>query len=77
MLHGFDSSEGVPESGTACYIEGLFAAAGQTSRSSRTTGSSFFKGWFEGTLLNGVLPRHDVLSVNIDCNIYLWAVRRP
>jgi hypothetical protein len=35
MLHGFDSSEGLPESGTACYIEDLFAASGQNSRSSR------------------------------------------
>ena len=69
MLHGFDSFEGLPESWTAFYRGGAFSEAGQIPEVSDNR-VKFFKGWFEERLPNYVSPRHDVLVVNIDYNIY-------
>jgi O-methyltransferase len=69
ILHGFDSFEGLPESWTAFYREGSFSEAGQIPEISDDR-VKFFKGWFDVILPNYVPPPHDVLVVNIDCNIY-------
>src|SRR5262249_641479 len=55
MLHGFDSFEGLPESWTAFYRKGSFAEAGQIPEVSDSR-VKFFKGWFEETLPNYVVP---------------------
>jgi hypothetical protein len=70
ILHGFDAFEGLPEAWTDFYRKGSLSESGRipTIEDKRV---QFFKGWFEDTLKTYIPPRqHDVLLVNIDCDLY-------
>jgi hypothetical protein len=68
MLHGFDSSEGLPESWMPLMARVRSRAAAQIAEvPDRRVG--FFKAQFERTLPNEVFPRPDVLAVNTYCGI--------
>jgi hypothetical protein len=68
-LHGFDSFEGLPESWDLSAEKGHFAMGGTVPviEDSRV---SFFKGWFNDTLAQYVLPPHERLFVNFDADLY-------
>ena len=70
MLHGFDSFVGLPEDWIPGFQKGHFSTRGNTP----VIGDpriKFFKGWFHDTLPRYALPTHDVLIVNVDCDLYL------
>jgi len=68
-LHGFDSFEGLPDDWSFAYRKGAFSVAGKIPNidDSRVR---FFKGWFEDTLPGYQLPKHDVMFVNCDADLY-------
>lgn len=68
-LHGFDSFEGLPDDWSFAYPKGAFSVAGKIPDidDSRV---QFFKGWFEDTLPDYQLPKHDVMFVNCDADLY-------
>lgn len=68
-LHGFDSFEGLPEDWMPQRPKGHFSLNGQIPEidDSRV---QFFKGWFEQTLPSYELPKHDVLVLNFDADLY-------
>jgi hypothetical protein len=68
VLHGFDSFEGLPET-AGPWVKGEFSVAGQipVSKDPRVR---FFKGWFDAVLPGYAVPRHDVLVMNIDADLY-------
>lgn len=68
-LHGFDSFEGLPEDWMPQRPKGHFSLNGQIPKidDSRV---QFFKGWFEQTLPGYELPKHDVLVLNFDADLY-------
>jgi hypothetical protein len=68
-LHGFDSFEGLPENWSAALGKGAFSVEGAVPQfpDPRVT---FYKGWFEETLPAYEPPEHDVLFVNVDCDLY-------
>jgi O-methyltransferase len=67
-LHGFDSFEGLPEE-SGPWAKGQFSSGGKPPAidDSRV---KFFKGWFDQTLPNYVLPAHEQLVVNLDADLY-------
>jgi len=68
ILHGFDSFEGLPESGGP-WIKGQFGTGGciPTIDDERVC---LFKGWFDVVLPTYTVPPHDVLIINIDVDLY-------
>jgi hypothetical protein len=68
-LHGFDSFEGLPENWTAGYGKGSFSVEG-TLPLIEDPRITIFKGWFENTLPGYKLPKHDVMFVNCDADLY-------
>lgn len=68
-LHGFDSFEGLPESWNRHTPKGAYSTGGQVPEIDDPR-VRFFKGLFEETLADYEPPDHDVLIVNIDCDIY-------
>ena len=68
MIHGFDSFEGLPESG-ADWQSGQFDVGGNLPKINDTR-VKFFKGWFDKTLPKYDMPEHDVLVINMDADIY-------
>jgi hypothetical protein len=69
ILHGFDTFEGLPPGGGREWAPGDYSQGGKAPEipDPRVT---FFKGLFEETLPNYTLPDHDVLVINIDCDLY-------
>ena len=67
-LHGFDSFEGLPES-SGPWKKGQFGSGG-TLPAIGDSRVEFFQGWFEQTLPAYKLPKHDVLVVNMDADLY-------
>lgn len=67
-LHGFDSFEGLPESG-AVWTKGEFDTEGSTPEIDDPR-VRFYKGWFEEVLPTYALPDHDVLVVILDADLY-------
>jgi hypothetical protein len=70
-LHGFDSFEGLPEDFDVDgpYTKGTFDVMGQMP----LIGDSrvqFFKGWFSEVLPTYQLPKHDVLVIVLDADLY-------
>ncbi len=68
MLHGFDTFEGLPED-WGLASRGTYSAGGQLP-SIADPRVRFFKGLFQDTLPTYTLPDHDILIVNIDCDLY-------
>lgn len=69
ILHGFDSFVGLPERWNSYNKRGHFSTDGQIPQISDRR-VSFFKGWFHETLKSYTLPEHDLLFINIDCDLY-------
>jgi len=69
QLHGFDSFEGLPERWDISRGRGDFSTEGAIPQIADPR-VAFHKGWFEETLPGFTLPPHDVLFVNIDCDLY-------
>lgn len=67
-LHGFDTFEGLPEE-WRLGDKGAYSAGGRPPEiaDSRVV---FFKGMFQDTLPTYAPPDHDVLVINIDCDLY-------
>jgi hypothetical protein len=68
MLHGFDSFEGLPESGGP-WTKGQFATHGAIPDIADPR-VRFFKGWFDQTLPEYSPPAHEVLIINLDADLY-------
>jgi hypothetical protein len=68
VLHGFDSFEGLPESGGP-WTKGQFDAGGSIPQISDPR-VRFFKGWFNQVLPGYSLPPHEALVINIDADLY-------
>lgn len=68
-LHGFDSFEGLPEAWTEMEGSGHFSTNGAmpTVEDRRV---KFFKGWFHQTLPVYQVPKHEVLVLNFDADLY-------
>ena len=70
-LHGFDSFEGLPEDFDADgpYMKGTFDVRGEIPQidDSRV---QFFKGWFDEVLPTYQLPKHEVLVIVLDADLY-------
>jgi hypothetical protein len=68
-LHGFDTFEGLPEQWNSEAPSGTYSQNGKPPEINdpRVT---FFKGLFEQTMPRYVLPPHETLIVNIDCDLY-------
>ena len=69
LFHGFDSFLGLPERWNRFNKQGHFSTKGRIPEilDSRV---SFFSGWFDFVLPNYALPPHDLLIINIDCDLY-------
>src|SRR5580700_10353934 len=71
VLHGFDSFEGLPETGGA-WVKGQFDNGGRMPLI-HDPRVRLYKGWFDEVLPDygsqGV-PAHDVLVVNLDADLY-------
>lgn len=68
-LHGFDSFEGLPENWIRSYPKGHFSLGGQVPQIDDVR-VKFFKGRFEDTLPQYHFPRHEVLVVIFDADLY-------
>ena len=68
QLHGFDSFEGLPESG-GFWNKGEFDVDGQIPQIDDER-VQFHKGWFDQVLPQFKVPDHDVLVINIDADLY-------
>ena len=68
-LHGFDSFEGLPESWNLDSPQGHFSTNGMipTIEDPRVR---FFKGWFNETLPDYLVPPHDRLVLDMDADLY-------
>jgi hypothetical protein len=70
-LHGFDSFEGLPEDFDVDgpYTKGTFDTRGGIPQidDSRV---KFFKGWFDEVLPTYQLPKHEVLVIVLDADLY-------
>lgn len=67
-LHGFDSFEGLPESGGP-WEKGQFNRQGLPPDIGDPR-VRFFAGWFSQTLQTYSPPEHDVLVMNLDADLY-------
>jgi hypothetical protein len=67
-LVGFDSFVGLPEEWRPGYDAGAFDTPGPPEIGDARV--SFVQGWFAETLPAFVLPPHDQLIVNVDCDLY-------
>lgn len=67
-LHGFDSFEGLPETG-GIWRKGQFGVQGAIPQIADAR-VQFFPGWFEETLVTYRPPEHDTLVINMDADLY-------
>ena len=67
-LHGFDTFEGLPEE-WRLGDKGAYSAGGRLPEIADPR-VKFFKGLFQETLPGYVLPDHENLIINIDCDLY-------
>jgi hypothetical protein len=67
-LHGFDTFEGLPEEWRHAD-KGAYSAEGHLPEIPDQR-VRFFKGLFQETLPEYVVPEHDTLIINIDCDLY-------
>jgi hypothetical protein len=68
-LHGFDSFEGLPEDWLLHSPKGHFSLSGMIPQIDDPR-VRFFKGWFNETLPGYECPKHDVLVLNFDADLY-------
>lgn len=68
-LHGFDSFEGLPEAWVLNNGRGHFSVDGNLPEIDDAR-VRFFRGWFSDTLATYEPPPHDVLVINVDCDLY-------
>jgi hypothetical protein len=68
-LHGFDTFEGLPEEWRLGDKKGAYSAGGNLPEIADSR-VKFFKGLFQETLPGYVLPDHESLIINIDCDLY-------
>jgi len=68
VLHGFDSFEGLPESGGP-WKKGQFASRGVVPQVGDDR-VKFYKGWFSETLPTYTVPEHEALVINMDADLY-------
>ena len=69
MLHAFDRFEGLPEDWNGRWARGAFSTNGIMPQVDDPR-VRFFVGWFSDTLPAYEAPPHDVLLVNVDCDLY-------
>jgi Macrocin-O-methyltransferase (TylF) len=69
ILHGFDSFEGLPEHWRPDAPQGAFDVSGEIPKIDDPR-VRFYKGWFNQTLPDYVVPAHEVLVLNMDADIY-------
>lgn len=70
ILHGFDSFEGLPEPWSEDHPKGRFSTSEGIPEIDDGR-VKFFKGWFEDTLPEYVVPTpYDVVVINIDADLY-------
>jgi hypothetical protein len=69
MLHGFDTFEGLPEDWRLGDKKGAYSAAGRPPEIADPR-VKFFQGLFQGTLPTYIVPEHERLIINIDCDLY-------
>ena len=71
MLHGFDSFEGLPEDFDlhGPYTKGTFDVKGMTPAIDDDR-VQFCKGWFDQVLPTYEIPKHEVLVINMDADLY-------
>jgi hypothetical protein len=69
LLHGFDSFEGLPDAWNWQAPSGSYSQNGRIPKIDDPR-VSFFKGLFEETLPQYVMPAHQRLIINIDCDLY-------
>ncbi len=69
LLHGFDSFEGLPENWNTNSGKGCFSTGGIVPMIAdpRVT---LYKGWFQDTLPQWVVPPHDQLVIHFDADLY-------
>lgn len=72
-LHGFDTFEGLPLDWRGDLGKGAFSTGGKTPQIDDPR-VNFYKGLFEETLPHYVPPEHEVLVINIDCDLYSSAL---
>ena len=68
-LHGFDSFEGLPTGFNLLVRKGQVSTRGQIPQIDDPR-VKFFQGWFQDTLPKYIAPPHEVLVINIDCDVY-------
>lgn len=68
-LHGFDTFEGLPEDWRLGDERGAYTAHGNVPEVPDPR-VKFFKGLFQDTLPSYVVPEHQALIINIDCDLY-------
>lgn len=68
QLHGFDSFAGLPEDG-GIWHQGQFDVRGAVPQIADPR-VRFFPGWFDRVLPEYTLPDHDVLTINMDADLY-------
>jgi hypothetical protein len=67
-LHGFDSFEGLPDSGGP-WVKGQFDVQSRIPIIADPR-VQFFKGWFDQVLPGYKLPPHELLVINMDADLY-------
>jgi hypothetical protein len=72
-LHGFDTFEGLPFAWRADRAKGAFSTGGNPPQIDDPR-VKFYKGLFEDTLPHYVPPEHEVLVINVDCDLYSSAI---
>ena len=70
---GFDSFEGLPEAWSDSAGVGFFSTDGQLPHTDDPR-IAFVKGWFDDTVPDFLPPKHDLLVINIDGDLYSSAV---
>ncbi len=68
-LHGFDSFEGLPEDFDVVYTKATHDVKGEIPQIDDTR-VQFFKGWFDEVLPTYQLPKHEVLVITLDADLY-------
>jgi hypothetical protein len=72
-LHGFDTFEGLPFDWRADLVKGAFSTGGKPPQLDDPR-VKFYQGLFEETLPHYAPPEHEVLVINIDCDLYSSAL---
>jgi hypothetical protein len=72
-LHGFDTFEGLPFDWKGDLKKGSFSTQGKVPQIEDTR-VKFYRGLFEQTLPQYQLPEHEILVINVDCDLYSSAL---